>query len=164
MEARAGIPRPCVAPGAPSVAVAIQNSKTFIRAVTVVHRGIWRLSGGRIGGKLGKYDSLLLLTKGRKSGKTRVAPLIYFRDGDDILVVGSNGGNDQAPGWFYNILDSPKAVVDLGGERRKVIASVADQAEKARLWPNITAVYPNYNEYQKRTEREIPVVILRRRP
>ena len=143
--------------------MAIQNSQTFIRVVSVIHHGIWRLSGGRLGPRLGKYDSLLLRTKGRKSGKLRVAPLIYFRDGDDILVVGSNGGNDRAPGWYYNILDNPNATIDLGNERRKVVATVADAKQRAHLWPGIISVYPDYDEYQKRTDREIPVVVLERR-
>lgn len=143
--------------------VAIQNSRMFIRVVTVLHRAVWRLSGGRIGPRLGKYDSLLLITKGRRSGKKRVAPLLYFRDGDALLVVASNGGNDETPGWFYNLLADANAEVELGKEKRAVVTSVADAEEKARLWPGITAVYPDYDSYQKRTKREIPVVLLRNR-
>ena len=140
----------------------VQNSLLFIRVVTVLHRGVWRLTGGRIGPKLGRYDSLLLVTTGRKSGKKRVAPLLYFSSGDDLLVVASNGGNDETPGWYLNVVANPRAEIELGREKRSVTAQVAGPEEKARLWPGITAVYANYDSYQERTKREIPVVVLKR--
>ncbi|MFY1684905.1 nitroreductase family deazaflavin-dependent oxidoreductase [Micromonospora sp.] len=107
--------------------------------------------------------TLLLTTRGRRSGKLRRTALIYGRDGDDYLVVASQGGAPQHPSWYLNLLDDPEARVQVGPETFEVRARTAEPAERARMWPTMTAIWPAYEEYQSKTEREIPVVVLQRR-
>jgi deazaflavin-dependent oxidoreductase (nitroreductase family) len=133
----------------------------MIKTTTIINRFLFQISSGRIGGRFGKVDILLLTTKGRKSGQARTIPLQYFRDGDDLVLVPSNAGDDSAPAWWLNLQTNPRGVVQIGGEKTKVEARKATPAEKARIWPNVTAIYPGYDEYQTRTEREIPLVLLR---
>jgi deazaflavin-dependent oxidoreductase (nitroreductase family) len=131
---------------------------SFTRAHVVAYR--W--SKGRIGGKLGRAPILLLHHVGRKSGVKRVSPLLYLPDGDDMVVVASMGGSDKHPSWWINLRANPETIVEVGGEKRAVVAEQADTEEKARLWPRLVEMYPSYGTYQSRTSREIPVVILRR--
>lgn len=119
------------------------------------------LGGGGPTGHFGKAPILLLTTTGRKSGKTRTTPLIYTRDGDDIAVIASNGGDDRDPGWWRNLKATPEATIQIGREKRRVRAEKASPADRARIWPEMTRVYGAYDGYQKRTSREIPVVILK---
>ena len=112
---------------------------------------------------MGSFDGnpvLLLHHVGRRSGEARVAPLIYLRDGDDLVVVGSMGGTPKDPAWVHNLRAAPDTEVELRGERRAVRARVADAEERERLWPRLVEHYPGFATYQARTEREIPVVIL----
>jgi F420H(2)-dependent quinone reductase len=132
-------------------------------AFTSAHVCLYRLSGGRIGGTLGRAGILLLHHVGRKSGKNRVSPLLYLRDGDDIVIVASMGGSDSHPSWWINLRGSPETTVEIGREKRPVVAELASPEERARLWPKLVEMYSSYGDYQKRTEREIPVIILRRR-
>lgn len=106
---------------------------------------------------------LLLFTKGRKSGEERVNPLIFQPHGDDFLVVASKGGTDQPPGWFLNLEAEPDAEIQVKGDRFPVRARVATAAEKPEMWAKMAAVWPDYDDYQERTSREIPVVVLERR-
>ena len=103
---------------------------------------------------------LLLHHVGRRSGEARVTPLIYLRDGEDLVVVGSMGGTPKDPAWVHNLRAAPDTEVEVGRERRAVRARVADAEERARLWPLLVEHYPAFANYQARTEREIPVVIL----
>jgi deazaflavin-dependent oxidoreductase (nitroreductase family) len=133
----------------------------MIKTTTAVHRFWYRLTGGRLGGSFGKAQILLLSTRGRKSDKERTLPLIYVEDGADLVLIASNGGDDRHPAWYLNLLADPSATVTIKSESRKVIAETAGPDDRPRLWQKATAVYPNYDEYTKRTSREIPVVILK---
>ena len=139
--------------------VAIGN--VVIRAMSALNTWVYRLTGGRIGGKFpGGAPVLLLTTTGRKSGKARTTPLIYLRDGSDLVVVASKGGMDHHPLWYHNLVANPEVAVELENETFPLRARTADAADRARLWPKLCAVYPDYQVYQERTDREIPVVVL----
>jgi deazaflavin-dependent oxidoreductase (nitroreductase family) len=104
--------------------------------------------------------TLLLTTTGRKSGRLIVTPLIYGRDGDRYLVVASKGGHDHHPEWYLNLTSKPEVQVQVAAERFAARARTAEPREKKRLWDLMAQIWPDYNEYQTRTSREIPVVIL----
>jgi F420H(2)-dependent quinone reductase len=123
---------------------------------------MYRLTGGRIGGSLNGAPVLLLHHVGRKTGKERTSPLIYIRDGEDLVVVASKGGAPRDPLWWVNLKASPRTSVQVGGEHREVTARRASPEEKERLWPRLLEVWPDYESYQQRTDRDIPVVILSR--
>lgn len=97
---------------------------------------------------------------GAKSGKKRTSPLLYIEDGDNVVIVASKGGYEKSPAWFYNLKANPDTTVQIGGEIRPVRARVASEEERERLWPKAVDVYPSYQQYQDRTSREIPVVVL----
>jgi deazaflavin-dependent oxidoreductase (nitroreductase family) len=103
---------------------------------------------------------LLLHHVGRRSGQERVAPLLYLPDGDDLIIVASYGGAPKSPAWFHNLRAQPQTVVQVGREKRRVTAREATAAERARLWPALVDLYPAYGDYQARTERQIPLVVL----
>jgi deazaflavin-dependent oxidoreductase (nitroreductase family) len=103
---------------------------------------------------------LLLDHVGARSGTRRTTPLVYVRDGEDIVIVASKGGHPKHPAWFHNLRANPETVVQVGAERRPVRARVADPDERARLWPKAVETYSGYRGYQERTPREIPLVIL----
>jgi deazaflavin-dependent oxidoreductase (nitroreductase family) len=135
--------------------------KVVIKAMSSLNTWIYRTTGGRLGGRFpGGAPLLLLTTVGRKSGQPRTTPLIYLSDGDDLAVVASKAGMDNHPLWYTNLVANPDVEVEVGRERRLLRARTATAEEKARLWPKLVAIYPTYEDYQKRTEREIPVVIL----
>jgi deazaflavin-dependent oxidoreductase (nitroreductase family) len=135
------------------------------KAVTGLNAWAYRVSGGRLGGTFDRAPVLLLHHVGRKSGEARVAPLIYLPDGDDLVIVASFGGSTQNPAWFHNLRAQPETVIEVGREKRPVVAHVADEAERARLWPELTKLYPSFDNYQARTDgREIPLVVLKSRP
>ncbi|MEH0818585.1 MULTISPECIES: nitroreductase family deazaflavin-dependent oxidoreductase [unclassified Micromonospora] len=106
--------------------------------------------------------TLLLTTRGRRSGKLRRTALIYGRDGDDYLVVGSQGGAPQHPAWYLNLLADPEAEVQVGAETFAVRARTAGPEEKPRMWRTMADIWPAYDEYQTKTDRDIPVVVLQR--
>lgn len=106
--------------------------------------------------------TLLLTTRGRRSGKLRRTALIYGRDGDDYLVVASLGGAPQHPAWYLNLLADPEAEVQVGAETFAVRARTAGPEEKPRMWRTMVDIWPAYDDYQTRTDREIPVVVLER--
>jgi deazaflavin-dependent oxidoreductase (nitroreductase family) len=105
---------------------------------------------------------LLLEHVGRKSGKRHTSPLIYARDGDDLVIVASKGGSSKHPYWWLNLREHPETTVQVGSEKRRVVARQASPEEKARLWPIVCDVYAPYEEYQQKTERDIPVIVLER--
>jgi len=131
-----------------------------LNLLTGVNVIIYRLTGGRLGGKMAGAPVLLLDHVGRKSGTRRTTPLLYMADGDDLVIVGSRGGSDATPAWWLNLQASPATTVQVGRERRSVVARQATPDERARLWPGLTAMYSDYDVYQRRTEREIPVIVL----
>jgi deazaflavin-dependent oxidoreductase (nitroreductase family) len=105
---------------------------------------------------------LILTTTGNKSGQPRSNALIFGRHGDDYLVVGSKGGAPQPPGWYTNLVANPEVQVQVKGDRFAAHARTATPAEKPELWKTMTDIWPDYDQYQQRTERAIPVVILTR--
>lgn len=105
--------------------------------------------------------ALILTTRGRRSGATRRTPLIYQRSGDAVLVVASNGGAEP-PGWYHNLHAEPRVGVQIEGDRFTAVARDASDAERAELWPIMTAAWPAYDEYQERADRQIPIVVLER--
>lgn len=111
---------------------------------------------------MGKSPVLLLTTIGRKSGLPRTTPLMYLADGARIILVASNGGAEKHPLWWRNLLANPHAEVQIGREQLRMTARQATQEEHAQLWPRLVAMYGPYADYQKRTSREIPVVVLER--
>ena len=107
-------------------------------------------------------QTLILTTTGRRSGEPRSTPLIYGRHGDDYLVVASKGGSDEPPAWYRNLDADPEVKVQVKGDRFAARARDATPQEKPELWPIMTAEWPAYDDYQQKTEREIPVVVLER--
>ena len=106
---------------------------------------------------------LLLDHVGARSGKRRTTPLVYLRDGEDVVIVASKGGSPRHPGWYHNLRAHPETTVQIGSRRTPVTARVATPAERSRLWPKVVALYQGYEDYQRRTERQIPLVILESR-
>jgi deazaflavin-dependent oxidoreductase (nitroreductase family) len=117
-------------------------------------------SGGTSGHHYQGLDTLLLITRGRKSGKLRRTALIYGRDGERYLVVASNGGSNQHPLWYLNLLAAPDVEVQVGSEVFAARARPATDVEKPALWQIMAALFPMYEQFQKKTTRPIPVVII----
>lgn len=131
------------------------------KVVNRVHSFVYRRSGGKVGSRwVQKAPVLLLTTTGRKSGKARTAPVLYLADGDRLAIVASYGGDDRSPAWFHNLTANPDVTVEMAGTTRPMRAEVASAADKERLWPSLVEMYSGYESYQKKTERDIPVVFL----
>ncbi|TCJ93719.1 nitroreductase family deazaflavin-dependent oxidoreductase [Nocardia alba] len=133
-----------------------------LKIMNGVHRTLLTVTGGRVGNTFFGMPSLQLTTIGRKSGDPRkvmlTAPLI---DGDTIVVVASRGGDPTHPAWFLNLRDNPDVEVSLrNGPERPMTAHVATPDERATLWPRVVSAYKGYGDYQKKTTREIPLVLL----
>jgi deazaflavin-dependent oxidoreductase (nitroreductase family) len=127
------------------------------------HVRVYRETGGERGYRWRGTTVLLLTTRGRRSGEPRTLPLIHRVDGDRWVIVASKGGWPSHPAWYQNLLAEPDAEIQVRGERIPVRASTASGEERQRLWEAMVEVWPAYDEYQERTEREIPVVVLERR-
>jgi deazaflavin-dependent oxidoreductase (nitroreductase family) len=125
-----------------------------------IHRRVYRLTGGKIGGRMGKLPILLLTTTGRKSGQPRTQPLAYTRAGDGYAVIASKGGAARHPLWYLNLRANPLAEVTVGRETRNVRARDAQGEERERLWRALADLYAGYDRYAKKTSRRIPVVVL----
>jgi deazaflavin-dependent oxidoreductase (nitroreductase family) len=123
----------------------------------------YRETGGEYGHDWKGTQTLLLTTTGRKSGEPRTTPLIYGRKGDDFLVVASKGGADEPPAWYVNLQQQPDAEIQVLDETIPVRARTAHDAEKPDLWETMVAEWPSYDDYQRKTDRPIPVVVLERR-
>ena len=130
------------------------------QAMSSTHVFFYKLSGGRIGGRIHKADVLLLTTTGRKTGKKRTTPLLYVRDGNRLVIIASNGGRPIDPSWWMNLKRNPIAMVQVKSLKETIYAQRAIGSEKERLWRLMTSAYPTYDNYQQKTAREIPVVIL----
>lgn len=122
----------------------------------------YRATDGAEGHEWEGTQTLLLTTKGRKSGELRTTPLIYAPYGDALTVVASKGGTDEPPAWYLNLSEEPQVEVQVKGERFQARARTASPEEKPELWRRMVAEWPSYDEYQQRTDREIPVVVLER--
>jgi deazaflavin-dependent oxidoreductase (nitroreductase family) len=136
--------------------------RAAIKAMGRSHRAVYRLSRGRLLGRVAGMPVLLLTTTGRRSGRARTTPLTYFEVGDEFVIVASNGGEDRAPAWWLNLREHPQATITIGTRSHSVTARTVAGEERGRLWPMITATYPGYAAYARRTTRPIPVVLLRR--
>jgi deazaflavin-dependent oxidoreductase (nitroreductase family) len=128
-----------------------------------LHRTIYRATGGRVGGDWANdhMPVLLLTTTGRRSGQARTWPVGYLRDGDNYVVIASNGGQPRNPAWYSNLVAEPRVSIEVGGTRRNVVAETATGTERERLWARIVADFPNFDKYQQAITRELPVVVLR---
>ena len=130
------------------------------RAATKLHSFVYRATSGRLGGSLAGGPVLLLTTTGRKSGEERTVPLLYIRDGESFVIVGSNGGTAAHPAWWLNLKANPLAKLEVGKRRLRARAEEAGPEEKKRLWPRLVEMYGGYESYRRRTDRDIPVVLL----
>jgi deazaflavin-dependent oxidoreductase (nitroreductase family) len=126
-----------------------------------IHNALYRLTGGKVGGKMRNAPVLLLTTTGRKSGQPRTNPLLYTNAGDSAyMVIASKGGADHHPLWYLNLQANPSAEVTVGREARHVRARDAEGEERERLWRALADLNPGYDGYAKKTSRRIPVVVL----
>jgi deazaflavin-dependent oxidoreductase (nitroreductase family) len=134
----------------------------LLKSMNTVHRTVLKVSGGRLGWQAGTMPILELTTTGRKSGQPHAVMLSSpLQEGTTIVVVASRGGDDHHPVWFLNLLEHPDVEVSVkGGPKQLMRARVANTEERARLWPLVTADHKNYAGYQKKTSREIPLVLL----
>ena len=132
---------------------------TPLRVFWRIHRAFMRLTGGRFG-RVGPMDALLLTTTGRKSGERRDVALNYLPDGDSYIVVASYVGEDRDPAWWRNLKANPNGVMRVGGKRLGMRAREANGPERERLWAQIVAKDPAYDDYQHRTKRRLAVVVL----
>jgi len=135
-----------------------------IRWISALHEFWYRLSDGWIGSNVMGAPILLLDTTGRKTGRRYTTPLLYLNDGDHLIVIASNGGSDRDPAWWRNLRAAPQVEVQVQNKRKRVRAEAAQGDERARLWAKITSRYPVYRSYERRTTRQIPVVVLRTDP
>ena len=140
---------------------ALAFDRRFGRWFYPFHRRVYQLSGGLIGHRSPMGRMLLLTTTGRRSGEPRTTPLLYMGDGNDYVVVASNGGRDQPPSWLLNLEATPAAEIQVRRRRFPVVAEVMRGAEAAALWPRLNARYNGWSYYQQQTDREIPVILLR---
>lgn len=132
-----------------------------LKTMNTLHRTLMTVTGGRIGWTAGKMPVLELTTTGRKSGEPRSIMLTSpWQSGDAMAIVASRGGDDHHPDWFLNLRDNPEVTVRTDDGARTMRARVTEGAERAELWEQITSKYSNYAGYQKKTDREIPVVML----
>ena len=135
--------------------------KMVIKPMSNFNTWLFRMSSGRIGGSFaGGAPVLLLTTTGRKPGQPRTAPLLYLEDEGNIILVASQGGMTNSPQWYHNLEAHPEAEIEFGKEKKKMRSRRATDEEKAALWPKLVAMYKDYDLYQSRTERNIPVMIL----
>ncbi len=134
--------------------------KLLISAFIAFNVWLYRLSGGRLMGKMGAAPILLLTTTGRKSGRSRTVPLLYVKEDQSFVVVASFAGAPKHPAWYLNAEANPKVQLQVASQRFAGIARRAGAEEKARLWSRLVAIYPKYEDYRRRTTREIPLVIV----
>ena len=130
------------------------------RYLGALHRRLYAASGGRLGARIWGLEIVLLTTTGRRTGRARTVPLCSLRDGESFVVIASYGGLDRSPSWWLNLQRDPRAIVQHGRTMREVVAREATSAERDRLWAEVTARAPGYLDYQRRTTRRIPVVLL----
>jgi F420H(2)-dependent quinone reductase len=132
----------------------------FWERFTDVHTVAYKASHGRIGGTAYGVPVVLIESVGRKSGKRRTHPLLCKEDGDNLVLIASKGGTDRHPAWYHNLMANPETTAWWRGEKRRVRAREADGAERDRLWGMMAAAYPDYESYQRRAPRRIPVIVL----
>ena len=136
-------------------------NKSIIRGLGHGHRLLWRLFGGRVGNTFASVPFLMLTTKGRKSGRRRTTPVLYLTDGEDYFIVASFGGHDTHPVWYLNLEANPEAEIVVKGRHIRVRAERLDAEEKRQVWSRLVAMFRFFDQYQKATDRDIPVIALR---
>jgi F420H(2)-dependent quinone reductase len=135
------------------------STKNF-RRIGRLNTPIYRLSRGRLGGRIGKAPVLLLTTTGRKSGQPRTAPVVYLVDGQNVVVINTNAGHEKIPAWSLNLKAEPQAEVEINGERRSVVARIAEGEERADLWRRHNVQYSGFDEYDENIRRRPEVFVL----
>lgn len=144
-----------------STARELRLLKPFLLAINRANILLFRCTGGVLGSWMPRGARIgLLTTTGRKTGRRRTAALLYLREGERILLVASQGGMPQHPIWFLNLEADPEVEFQTGPAPRQYRARRADAVERAGYWPRLCKIYPGYENYQRRTDREIPLVIL----
>lgn len=131
----------------------------FLKWLGRANAWIYQRSNGKLGGTMQKAPVALLTTTGRKTGQPRVSPLLYLREGDRVILGASRVGSDKHPLWYLNLKANPKVSVQIKDEVLSLRARDATTAERAEYWPKMVAMYPNFEDYQSWTDREIPIVI-----
>ncbi|MFC9553299.1 nitroreductase family deazaflavin-dependent oxidoreductase [Rhodococcus sp. NPDC056960] len=137
-------------------------SDRSLKFMNALHHAVLRITGGRVGKSFGKMPAVELTTVGRKTGQAHSVMLtVPVREGDTLVVVASRGGDDRHPAWYLNLQANPVVQLSLqGAPARSMRAHTATPEERARLWPQVTSAYKGYADYQKKTDREIPLVLL----
>jgi F420H(2)-dependent quinone reductase len=132
-----------------------------VQCMTGINNVVYRLSAGRVAGHVPSGAPLCLLTTvGRRTGRRRTVALLYVDLDDELVVVASRGGMSAHPAWYLNVLAEPEVTVETGATTRRARARLASAEEVARAWPVLTGAYTHFDEYQQRTDRDIPVVII----
>jgi len=141
----------------------LERSWWLLKPLTALHAWVYRASGGRVGGRLPTLPQMLVLEHvGRRTKAVHRTPLLYLRDGDNLVVIASKGGHRRHPAWYLNLEANPQATAEVQGERLAVRARPASEGERERLWRSAVALYPAFESYRRHAGREIPIVVLTR--
>ncbi len=135
-------------------------SARTLRILGKLNVPVYRLTRGRLLGRVGRAPVLLLTTTGRRSGQPRTTPVLYLADGERLIVIGSNAGNERPPAWALNLESHPDGEVQVRGRRAKVRARIAEGQERDELWRRMNEQYAGFDDYRGRTQREINVFVL----
>lgn len=138
----------------------IEPKDVLFKLAKVVHPLILRFSGGRVGAKVSGMPVVVLTTTGRKTGKPRATPLTAIEHEGHTYVIASKGGDDRHPAWYLNLVATPQVSVQRDGRTESMVARVLSPEEREEVWPVVTRTYKGYAAYEKKTERQIPVVEL----
>jgi deazaflavin-dependent oxidoreductase (nitroreductase family) len=140
----------------------VERTWPLLNRAAGAHALAYRATGGLVGHRIPglRAPMLLLEHTGARSGERRTTPLLYVPDGENVAIIASKGGNPRNPAWFHNLRANPEAGAQIGSERRAVRARVAEGEERERLWERAVELWPSYTDYQQRTDRAIPVVVL----
>lgn len=122
----------------------------------------FRANSGKVGGQFSAIPILLLTTIGAKSGESRISPLAYLADGDTFVVTAANGGRPKSGGWYYNLLSDPRVTIEVGDEQFAAHATVVESEERERLYARIVEAMPLFADFQAKTARQIPIIVLSR--
>jgi F420H(2)-dependent quinone reductase len=131
-----------------------------VKRWSALHKGLYRVTGGRLGRRLADNDMLLLTTSGHVSGRPHTVPLLYLPDHARLVIVASYGGRPRHPAWYHNLVADPSVQIQLGSKRIEMVARTADPEERAIWWPRVVDAFADYAVYQSRTDRVIPLVFL----
>lgn len=132
----------------------------LFKAIASVHKAVYQISNGRIGSKMGGNDILILEHVGAKSGKKYASPLAYVQDGDAYAIIASAAGQANNPGWYHNLKKNPNTTINIAGESIDVRAEVAPREKRDQLWAKVAADFPQFEDYQSKTSRVIPIILL----